>query len=159
MYYKEWDEFCKEWNDFNFGKIGLKPAGLESIFEKYIRDLSNESSKFKLQWNYTPSSNLSFLRIGRDNQITFDFKRKAENFTISIRIPNMQQKDFNLISIDLMDLVENTTGLKHIDTLRGGKDADLLNVEVYGNYSMDQLKTVLKEFEQYFEKKYPHGVA
>jgi hypothetical protein len=71
----------------------------------------------------------------------------------------MQQKDFNLISIDLMDLVETTTGLKHIDTLRGGKDADLLNVEVYGDYSMDQLKTVLKEIEQYFEKNYPYGIA
>jgi hypothetical protein len=58
-----------------------------------------------------------------------------------------------------MDLVEITTGLKHIDTLRGGKDVDLLNVEVYGDYSMDQLKTVLKEIEQYFEKNYPYGIA
>jgi hypothetical protein len=158
MYYKEWEEFCKEWNNFNFGKTGLKPAGLESIFEKYIKDLSNESSKFKLQWNYGPSQNLSFLRVESANQITFDFKRKTENFTISIRIPNMQQRDFNSISIDLMDLVENSTGLKHIDTLRGGKDADLLNVEVYGSYSMDQLKTVLVEFEKYFKQKYPDGI-
>lgn len=158
MYYKEWEEFCKEWNDFNFGKIGLKTSGLESIFEKYICDLTNESSKFKLQWNYPLKSELSFLRVASKNLITFDFKRKAENFTVSIRIPNMQQKDFNLISIDLMDLVENTTGLKHIDTLRGGKDADLLNVEVYGNYSMDQLKTVLNEFEKYFDQKYPGGI-
>jgi len=158
MYYKEWEEFCKEWNDFNFGKTGLKPAGLESIFEKYIKDLSNESSKFKLQWNYGPSQNLSFLRVVSTNQISFDFKRKTENFTISIRIPNMQQRDFNSISIDLMDLVENSTGLKHIDTLRGGKDADLLNVEVYGSYSMDQLKTVLGEFEKYFKQKYPDGI-
>ena len=159
MYYKEWEEFCKEWNEFTFGKVGSQPSGLESIFEKYIRDLSSESSKFKLQWNYPPSKNISFLRVESSNRITFDFKRKAENFTISIRIPNMQQKDFNLISIDLMDLVETTTGLKHIDTLRGGKDADLLNVEVYGDYSMDQLKTVLKEIEQYFERKYPDGVS
>jgi hypothetical protein len=158
MYYKEWEEFCKEWNDFNFGKIGLKTSGLESIFEKYITDLSNESTKFKLQWNYPIGPELSYLRVTSKDLITFDFKRKAENFTISIRIPNMQQKDFNSISIDLMDLVENTTGLKHIDTLRGGKDADLLNVEVYGNYSMDQLKTVLNEFEKYFEQKYPDGI-
>lgn len=151
MYLKEWDEFCEEWNEFNFGKVGKKSARLESIFEKYIRDLSNESAKFKLQWNYASVTN--------KEKITFDFKRKSENFTISIRIPNMQQKDFNLISIDLMDLVETTTGLKHIDTLRGGKDADLLNVEVYGDYSMDQLKTVLKEIEQYFEKNYPYGIA
>jgi hypothetical protein len=159
MYLKEWDEFCEEWNEFNFGKVGKKSAGLESIFEKYIRDLSNESAKFKLQWNYASVANPSFLTVTNKEKITFDFKRKSENFTISIRIPNMQQKDFNLISIDLMDLVETTTGLKHIDTLRGGKDADLLNVEVYGDYSMDQLKTVLKEIEQYFEKNYPYGIA
>jgi hypothetical protein len=158
MYFKEWEEFCKEWNEFSFGTVGSKPVGLESIFEKYIRDLSNESSKFKLQWNYGPSQNLSFLRVDSANQVTFDFKRKTENFTISIRIPNMQQRDFNSISIDLMDLVENSTGLKHIDTLRGGKDADLLNVEVYGTYSMDQLKTVLGEFEKYFKQKYPDGI-
>lgn len=158
MYHKEWEQFCKEWNEFNFGKVSMKPAGLESIFEKYIRDLSNEASKFKLQWNYALNTNQSFLRGESKNRITFDFKRKAENFTISIRIPNMQQKDFNSISLDLMDLVETTTGLKHMDSLRGGKDPDLLNVEVYGDYSMDQLKTVLKEIEQYFEKKYPHGV-
>ncbi len=158
MYYKEWEEFCKEWNAFNFGNVGSQPSGLASIFEKYIRDLSSESSKFKLQWNYPPSKNISFLRVESSNRITFDFKRKAENFTISIRIPNMQQKDFNSISIDLMDLVENSTGLKHIDTLRGGKDADLLNVEVYGSYSMDQLKTVLGEFEKYFKQKYPDGI-
>ena len=158
MYYKEWEEFCKEWNDFNFGKIGLKASGLESIFEKYITDLSNESTKFKLQWNYPIGPELSYLRVASKDLITFDFKRKAENFTISIRVPNMQQKHFNSISIDLMDLVENTTGLKHIDTLRGGKDAELLNVEVYGNYSMDQLKTVLNEFEKYFEQKYPDGI-
>jgi hypothetical protein len=159
MYYKEWEEFCKEWNDFNFGKIGLKTSGLESIFEKYISHLSSESSKFKLQWNYPRGPELSFPRKASKDLITFDFKRKVENFTISIRIPNMEQKDFNTISIDLMDLVENTTGLKHIDTLRGGKDADLLNVDVYGNYSMDQLKTVLNEFEKYFEQKYPDGVS
>lgn len=159
MYFKEWQEFCKEWNEFNFEKVSMKPAGLESIFEKYIRDLSQESSKFKLHWNYNANVNLSYLRIENRNQITFDFKRKAENFTISIRIPNMQQKDFNSISIDLMDLVETTTGLRHIDTLRGGKDADLLNVEVYGDYSMDQLKTVLKEIELYFDKKYPNGIG
>lgn len=158
MYHKEWEEFCKEWNEFNFGKVSTQRAGLESIFEKYISDLSSESSKFKLQWNNSPSDNLSYLRIEGSNQITFDFKRKAENFTISIRIPNMQQRHFNSISIDLMDLVETTTGLRHIDTLRGGKDTELLNVEVYGDYSMDQLKTVLKEIEQYFENEYPHGV-
>jgi len=54
-----------------------------------------------------------------------------------------------------MDLVESSTGLKHIDTLRGGKDSDLLNVEVYGKYSMEQLKTVLEEIEQYFERNTP----
>ena len=67
----------------------------------------------------------------------------------------MTQKDYNTISLDLMDLVESSTGLKHIDTLRGGKDSDLLNVEVYGKYSMEQLKTVLEEIEQYFERNTP----
>jgi hypothetical protein len=158
MYHKEWEEFCKEWNDFNFGKVGSKIIGLESIFEKYIIDLSNESSKFKLQWNQASRQNLSFLTVASKNKITFDFKRRTENFTISIRIPNMSQKDYNIISLDLMDLIESSTGLKHIDTLRGGKDADLLNVEVYGTYSMDQLKTVLGEFEKYFKQKYPDGI-
>ena len=155
MYHKEWEEFCKEWNDFNFGKVGTKTIGLESIFEKYIIDLSNESSKFKLQWNQAPGQNLSFLTVASKNKITFDFKRRTENFTISIRIPDMSQKDYNTISLDLMDLVESSTGLKHIDTLRGGKDADLLNVEVYGKYSMEQLKTVLEEIEKYFERNTP----
>ena len=64
----------------------------------------------------------------------------------------MTQKDYNTISLDLMDIVESSTGLKHIDTLRGGKDSDLLNVEVYGKYSMEQLKTVLEKIEQYFDR-------
>jgi hypothetical protein len=157
MYFKEWEEFCKEWYEFNFGSSGTKGNGLESIFEKYILGLSTETTKFKLLWNNQTSLGVLSSQNKKD-KITFDFKRKAENFTVSIRIPNMQQKDFNIISIDLMDLVENSTGLRHIDTLRGGKDIELLNVEVYGDYNMDQLKTVLKEFEKYFDTKYPNGI-
>jgi len=158
MYFKEWEEFCKEWNEFNFGRIGNKNIGLESIFEKYILGLSNEATKFKLLWNDATSAGLK-SSLDKKNYITFDFKRKAENLTVSVRIPNMQQKDFNVISIDLMDLVENSTGLRHIDTLRGGKDAELLNVEVYGDYNMEQLKIVLKEIEKYFDTKYPNGIT
>ena len=157
MYFKEWEEFCKEWNEFNFGRTGDKSIGLESIFEKYILGLSNETTKFKLLWNNATSADLKSY-LDKKNAITFDFKRKAENFTVSIRIPNMQQRDFNTISIDLMDLVENSTGLRHIDTLRGGKDYELLNVEVYGAYNMEQLKIVLKEIEKYFELNYPNGI-
>ncbi len=158
MYFKEWEEFCDEWNEFNFGPNGARNIGLESIFEKYILGLSAETTKFKLLWNNPTSAGLP-SSLSKKDKITFDFKRKAENFTVSIRIPNMQQKDFNVISIDLMDLVENSTGLRHIDTLRGGKDTELLNVEVYGDYSMDQLKTVLKEIEKYFELNYPNGIV
>lgn len=157
MYFKEWEEFCDEWNEFNFGPNGARNIGLESIFEKYILGLSAETTKFKLLWNNPTGAGLP-SSLSKKDKITFDFKRKAENFTVSIRIPNMQQKDFNVISIDLMDLVENSTGLRHIDTLRGGKDTELLNVEVYGDYSMDQLKTVLKEIEKYFDTKYPNGI-
>ena len=153
MYQKEWEEFCKEWNEFIFGKVDPRTAGLQSIFEKHISELFKESSKFKLQWNYTLGQNLSAPKVTSKSDITFDFKRRAENFTISLRIPNMNQKDFNTISVDLMDLIESSTGLTHIDTLRGGKDADLLNVEVYGKYSMDQFKTVLNKIEQYLERK------
>jgi hypothetical protein len=54
--------------------------------------------------------------------------------------------------MDLMDLIESETGLTHIDALRGGKDSHLLNIEVYGTYSREQLKLAVSKVEEYFQK-------
>jgi hypothetical protein len=51
-----------------------------------------------------------------------------------------------------MDLIESETGLTHIDALRGGKDSHLLNIEVYGTYSREQLKLAVSKVEEYFQK-------
>ena len=160
MYQKEWDEFCAEWVAFNFKDSVSIPNGLDSIFEKYVSSLFQESSKFKLRWEYQvkPELNTSAMNVTTTAPITFDFKRKQEHFTISVRVPNMKQSDFNSISIDLMDLIEVSTGLKHVDTMRGGKDQELLNVDVYGRYTMDDLKKALNAFEVYFNQKYPNGL-
>ena len=42
--------------------------------------------------------------------------------------------------------------------MRGGKDQELLNVDVYGRYTIDDLKKALNAFEVYFNQKYPNGL-
>lgn len=160
MYQKEWDEFCTEWMAFNFEDSVSITQGLDSIFEKYVNNLFEESSKFKLRWEYqgAPVRNISALFVANAIPITFDFKRKQEHFTISVRLPNMKQTDFNSISLDLMNLIEVSTGLKHVDTMRGGKHQELLNVDVYGRYTVEDLKKALDAFDGYFKQKYPKGL-
>ncbi len=160
MYQKEWLNFCDEYNAFNFGITTYSTEGLQSIFEKYLLGLSKEASKFNLRWDFVDKSDstTSALKSKLNSNITYDFKRKEDQFTISIRIPEMNQNTYNSVSLDLMELIELKTGLKHIDAIRGGKDPDLLNIDVYGEYAMGHIKSALSEIEKYFQQKYPKGL-
>ena len=152
MYFKEWDIFCKEWNAFNFKGQASIEDGLTSIYEKNLGELTREANKFNLQWTQLKPEKIQVAPISNENNsITYDIKRKQDQFTISILVPELTQQKYNKISIDLMDLIESATGLSHVDALRGGKNSDLINIDVYGKYSLDQMKAALSKVETYFQ--------
>ena len=160
VYKKEWNEFCEEWNSASIEIKQYSKSGLGSIFEKYLVGLTNESNKSKIQWQ--PVLNKDKTRIHADAKLSsgipVDFKRRQESFTFSMHIPDMRQSDYNTISLDLMNLIEITTGLKHIDSMRGGKDPDILNIDVYGEYTLAQAGKALEAVDLYFQKRYPSGI-
>ena len=80
---------------------------------------------------------------------------KGNDYKVNIENINLNLEFINLDSI-LYASKGQTAIVRKNELLK--KDADLLNVEVYGNYSMDQLKTVLNGFEEYFQQKYPDGI-
>jgi hypothetical protein len=152
-YLKEWELFCTEWNAFNFDGRQRVEEGLSSIYEKNLHELSKEASKFNLQWIQSKPDFVQKLSDSAEpSSVTYEIKRKQEQFTITISIPELTQQKYNRISMDLMDLIESETGLTHIDALRGGKDSHLLNIEVYGTYSREQLKLAVSKVEEYFQK-------
>jgi hypothetical protein len=159
MYQKEWKNFCDEYNSLNFEITTYSTESLQSIVEKYLLGLTHEASKFNLKWNSVTKSESTSNPLNSNliSNITYDFKRKADQFTISIRIPNMNQSNYNSISIDLMELIELKTGLRHVDAMRGSKDPDLLNIDVYGAYTINHIRLALSEIEKYFQQKYPSG--
>jgi len=157
VYAKEWREFCAEWIAEEFRVQQFNTLGLTNIFEKYLKTLNIESHKSRIQWESTSSPSSTYVTTNKFQQtaINVDLKRRQDSLTFSIRIPGMRQTDFNVISLDLMNLIETSTGLKHIDAIRGGKDPDILNIDVYGEYSLVQARQVLEQMDNYFQRGYP----
>jgi hypothetical protein len=160
MYKKEWDEFCSEWKTSKIEMRHFSGIGFESILIKYLMRLSEESSKSKIQWE--PVLNFDG-KIRRPDAVLssgfmMDFKRKPDKLTFLINIPNLSNSDFNSVSLDLMDVIEQATGLKHVET---GRDAlsnpSILQVDRLGEFTMEQSKRALGEIDSYLMKRFPKG--
>ena len=160
MYNKEWDEFCEEWNAAKIEMRYYSGVGFEGILIKYLKRLSEESSKSKIQWE--PVLNFDG-KIRRPDAVlssgfTMDFKRKPDQLSFLINIPSLSNSDFNSVSLDLMDLIEQATGLKHVET---GRDPlinpNILKVDILGEFTMEQSKRALGEIDSYLMKRFPKG--
>jgi len=160
MYSKEWYEFCEEWNAAKIEMRYFSGYGFESILDKYLMRLTEESSKSKIQWE--PVLNIGG-RVFRPDAIlsagfSIDFKRKPDKLTFLITIPHMQNSEFNAISLDLMELIEQETGIKYVETGRNLKsEPDVLQIDMLGDFTMAQVKRALGEIDNYLSKRYPQG--
>ena len=160
MYQKEWEEFCEEWNAAKVELRFYSGSGFESILEKYLMRLSEESSKSNIQWQ--PVINTAGKTSRPDailtSGFTVNFKRKPEQLTFLIDIPNLSNSEFNSISLDLMDLIEQKTGIKYVETGRNLiNDTNVLQIDILGEFTMEQSKLALSEIDTYLTKRFPQG--
>jgi hypothetical protein len=160
MYQKEWEEFCEEWNAAKVELRFYSGSGFESILNKYLMRLSEESSKSNIQWEPVIKT------LGQRNRpdamlasgFTVNLKRKPEQLTFLIDIPNLTNTDFNSISLDLMDLIEQKTGIKYVETGRNlANDPNVLQIDILGEFTMAQSKLALGEIDDYLMKRFPTG--
>ena len=157
MYAKEWFEFCEEWTAAKIEMRYFNGFGFESILTKYLMRMTEESSKSKIQWEPVINSG---GRISRPDAIltagfTIDFKRKPDQLTFLINIPNLSHTQFNEISLDLIDLIERGTGIKYVETGRNLKnDPDVLQIDILGDFTMAQVKRALGEIDNYLTKRF-----
>ena len=160
MYNKEWDEFCEEWNASKIEMRYYSGIGFEGILIKYLKRLSEESSKSKIQWE--PVLNFDG-RVRRPDAVLssgfmMDFKRKPDRLSYLINILNLSNSDFNSVSLDLMDVIEQATGLKHVETGRDPlSNPNILQVDILGEFTMEQSKRALGEIDSYLMKRFPKG--
>ena len=160
MYNKEWDEFCEEWNASKIEMRYYSGIGFEGILIKYLKRLSEESSKSKIQWE--PVLNFDG-RVRRPDAVLssgfmMDFKRKPDRLSYLINIPNLSNSDFNSVSLDLMDVIEQAAGLKHVETGRDPlSNPNILQVDILGEFTMEQSKRALGEIDSYLMKRFPKG--
>ena len=160
MYQKEWEEFCEEWNAAKVELRFYSGSGFESILEKYLMRLSEESSKSNIQWQ--PVISVEGKKSRPDAMLTagftVNFKRKPEQLTFLIDIPNLSNSEFNSISLDLMDLIEQKTGIKYVETGRNlTNDTNVLQIDILGEFTMEQSKLALSEIDSYLTKRFPNG--
>ena len=160
MYQKEWEEFCEEWNAAKVELRFYSGSGFESILEKYLMRLSEESSKSNIQWQ--PVINVEGKRSRPDAMLTsgftVNFKRKPEQLTFLVDIPNLTNSEFNSISLDLMDLIEQKTGIKCVETGRNlTNDPNVLQIDILGEFTMEQSKLALSEIDTYLTNRFPNG--
>ena len=159
-YKKEWVDFCGEWNASKIDMSYFSGKSLESIYFTYLKKLNEESNKSKIQWE--PVLNLSGKVIRPDavlrSGFLMNFKRKPEKLSFLIDIPNLDYTEFNAISLDLMDLIEQVTGIKHVETGRDmHKSPNVLQVDLLGEFTMAQSKVALGEIDSYLMKRFPKG--
>jgi predicted DNA binding CopG/RHH family protein len=160
MYNKEWDEFCEEWNTSKIEMRYYSGIGFEGILVKYLKRLSEESSKSKIQWE--PVLNFDG-KVRRPDAVLssgfmMDLKRKPDQLSFLINIPNLTNSDFNIVSLDLMDVIEQATGLKHVETGRDPRNnPDVLQVDIVGEFTMEQSKQALGEIDSYLMRRFPKG--
>jgi hypothetical protein len=159
-YVKEWWDFCGEWNSAKIEMKKVSDRSLESIYENSLMRLTEESKKSKIQWE--PVLNIAGTRSRSDalltSGFTVNFKRKPEQLTYLIDIPNLTNTEFNSISLDLMDLIEQVTGIKHVETGRDSRNSpNVLQVDLMGEFTMAQSKVALGEIDSYLVKRFPQS--
>lgn len=157
MYSKEWFEFCEEWNAAKIEMRYFSGIGFESILDKYLMRLTEESSKSKIRWEPVLSSSDSRSRPDAilSSGFTIDFKRKPDQLTFLITIPQLKHSEFNSISLDLMDLIEQETGIKYVETGRNLKnDPEVLQIDILGDFTMAQVKRALGVIDKYLTKHF-----
>ena len=87
-----------------------------------------------------------------------DFKRKPDRLSYLINILNLSNSDFNSVSLDLMDVIEQAAGLKHVETGRDPlSNPNILQVDILGEFTMEQSKRALGEIDSYLMKRFPKG--
>jgi hypothetical protein len=87
-----------------------------------------------------------------------NLKRKPDQLTFLIDIPNLTNTEFNEISLDLIDLIDQKTGIKYVETERNPKnDPNVLQIDLLGVFTMDQSKQALSEIDTYLTKRFPNG--
>ena len=160
MYQKEWEEFCEEWNAAKVELRFYSGSGFESILEKYLMRLSEESNKSNIQWQ--PVINVEGKRSRPDAMLTSGFtvnlKRKPEQLTFLVDIPNLTNSEFNSISLDIMDLIEQKTGIKHVETGRNEtNDPNVLQIDILGEFTMGQSRLALSVIDTYLTNRFPIG--
>jgi hypothetical protein len=159
-YIKEWVYFCEEWNSAKIDINAVSSRSLESIFEKHLMSMTAESEKSKIQWEPVFKSG---EKISRPDAVlasgfTVNFKRKPDQLTLFIDIPNLTSAEFNQISLDLIELIEQKTGIKHVETGRSAKnDPNILQIDLLGDFMIGQSRLAMSEIDAYLTKRFPQG--
>ena len=133
---------------------------LESIFERHLMRLTEESNKSKIQWEpvFRTGSKTSRPDALLTSGFSMNLKRKPDQLTFLIDIPNLTNTEFNEISLDLIDLIEQKTGIKYVETERNPKnDPNVLQIDLLGVFTTDQSKQALSEIDTYLTKRFPNG--
>lgn len=159
-YKKEWVDFCEEWNSAKILMGEIPNRSLESIFERHLMRLTEESNKSKIQWEpvFRTGSKTSRPDALLTSGFSMNLKRKPDQLTFLIDIPNLTNTEFNEISLDLIDLIEQKTGIKYVETERNPKnDPNVLQIDLLGVFTTDQSKQALSEIDAYLTKRFPNG--
>jgi hypothetical protein len=138
----------------------VSSRSLESIFEKHLMSMTTESEKSKIQWEPVFKSGEKNSRPDAvlASGFSVNFKRKPDQFTLLIDIPNLTNTDFNEISLDLIELIEQKTGIKHVETGRNPKnDPDTLQIDLLGDFMIGQSRLAMSEIDSYLTKRFPNG--
>ncbi len=158
-YVKEWIDFCGEWNSAKIEMKHKSERSLESIFENSLMLLTQESKKSKIQWEPVLRSS---GKISRPDGIMtsgfpFDLKRQPGQLTIVISIPKLTDSELHNTAVDLMDVIENVTGLVTVEIgFNGAKDPNILEVIFFESYTTEQLKLALSGIDTYLKEHFSH---
>ena len=159
-YKKEWEDFCDEWNASKISMRHSSGKSLESIYIKYLAKLTEESNKSHIKWE--PVLNLGGT-ISRPDAVLrsgfpMNFKRKPEQLSFLIDIPNLSNTDFNAISLDLMELIEQVSGIKNVETERDPINSpNILQVDILGEFTIEQSRLALGEIDSYLMARASKG--
>jgi len=156
-YRKEWLDFCEEWNSAKIEMKNVSGRSLDSIFEKHLRRLIEESGKSKIQWEPVFVAGGKSFRTDAvlTSGFSMNLKRKPDQLTFLIDIPDFTSSDFNAISLDLMDLIEQKTGIKYVETTRDQvKSPTVLQVDLIGDFTTAQSKIALEAIDGYLAKRF-----
>jgi len=156
-YKKEWTEFCEEWNASKIDMRYYSGNSLESIYQKYLSRLTEESNKSNIKWEPVLQKD---GRTSRPDGILgsgfpFELKRKPGQLTFAITIPTLTDSELHATALDLMDVIEKVTGLENVEIgFNGAKDPNILEVILFGSYTSEQSKLALNEIDTYLKQHF-----